>query len=957
MSLPQPPIHELEKAGLETAFDHFTRVLYSTDASIYQIMPLGVVFPRDTSQVIAAAKIAHERKIPLLPRGAGTSLAGQAIGPAIHLDFSRYLDEVITIDPQTRTARVQPGLTLGHLNRVLAPHNLTFGPDPASADRATIGGIIGNNATGAHSIAHGMTHNHIVAAEVVLSNGDVVEFDALEEGTLLSRATRPGREGAIYASLAEILAEFAPEIASCYPQTFRSVAGYNLQLLAEQKKANLAPFFAGAEGTLGIVTAVTLNLVPRPKTQHLYLIHFDELRATLEAVPAILDQTPQPSAVELIDKTLLDRTRSKREYRNLLTFIDGDPKGVLLVEYNDQVGLNAPHNFLKTLGHTIKLTDPSDQEKVWRARKVGLGIILSTPGDTKPHTCIEDASVPVEHLADYALEITQYAQEIGTGETTLYAHASAGCLHIRPMVNLKIQRGVEQIRLLAEKSLELVTQYGGSISGEHGQGIARGEFTERLFGPRLTEAFRKVKAAFDPDHLLNPGKVIDSPRMDDESIMRYGSNYLSPYKPIQTLFNFKTTEGFGGAVEMCNGAGVCRGLEPDTGVMCPSFRATRDEKYSTRGRANALRAAMTGRLGPRGMSSPDLYDVLDLCLSCQACKSECPSTVDMSKLKAEFLYQYYQHHRLPFRSWFFANIEGVSKLAQPMAPLVNALMSSPARKLLQRLGIHPKRQLPAFAHQRFTEWFEEHTTPDSDAQRPKVVFFHDTYMEFNYPHIGKAAVNILEKAGFEVIVLQEKADSGRPAVSKGLLAKAKRLAERNLALLAPYARQGVPIVGCEPSSVVMLVNEYPDLAPGAEAEDVASVAMMLDEFLVREAKKGTLDLVFDNTHRHVLFHAHCQQKANFGAAWTLKLLELIPNCVVEETKAGCCGMAGAFGYETEHYDLSIQIAEEGLAPEVRAADAETIICAAGTSCREQIAHTAEREALHPVEVVAEALVG
>lgn len=985
-------ITKLHTTDLQSAFDHYTRVLYSTDASIYQIMPIGVVWPRDTAEVTAAVEIASRHGVPILPRGAGTSLAGQAVGEALILDFSRYMDGILDVDPRQRVARVQPGLPLGRLNRSLAAHGLTFGPDPASADRATIGGVIGNNATGAHSIIHGMTHDHLLAAEVIFSNGEKAEFDALPGDALAlqERGTHPQREGAVYSAMAKILAEYAPSIASNYPQTFRSVAGYNLKLLAEQKTPNLAPFLAGTEGTLGIITAVTLNLVPLPKTTHLYLIHFDEMRAALESTPEILARKPHPSAVELLDKTILDRVRDKREYRDLLEFIHGDPGGVLLVEYNDRLGLDAPHDFLRGLGDVVPLTDLVDQDKVWRARKVGLGIILSTAGDSKPHSFIEDAAVPVEHLADYALEIKRYAGEIGAGETTLYAHASAGCLHIRPMVNLKTSQGMEQMRLLAEKSLDLVIKYGGTISGEHGEGIARGEFSERLFGPRLTEAFQEIKKAFDPDNLLNPGKVVNPPRMDDESLMRYGSNYITPYAPIETAFNFAGTDGFSGAVELCNGAGVCRGLEPNTGIMCPSFRATRDEKYSTRGRANALRAAMTGELGPGGMSSQDLYDALDLCLSCQACQSECPSSVDMSKLKAEFLHQYYQEHGVPLRAWFFANIEGFSKLAQRFAPLVNAVMSSPAQKLLHRLGIHPQRQMPAFARQRFTDWFAEHsalysiglTQMESDSQlkpprppnsggrltippkfgglggqRPQIVFFHDTYMEFNYPHIGEAAVKILEKAGFEPIVLPQKVDSGRPAVSKGLLKKAQRLAEKNLELLAPYARRGVPIVGCEPSSVVMLVKEYPDLVPGADAEAVAGTAMILDEFLVREAEAGNLDLQFDDTPRKVLFHGHCQQKANFGSEWTRKMLELIPNCVVEETESGCCGMAGAFGYETEHYELSIQIAEMGLAPEVRAAEAETIICAAGTSCREQIAHTTGREAVHPVEVAAGALRG
>ena len=943
----------LKKAGLQTAFDTITRTLYSTDASIYQIMPIGVVWPRNTAEVVSTVKIASLHGVPILPRGAGTSLAGQAIGEAVILDFSRYMDGIISINPQEKTARVQPGVLLGRLNRALAPHSLMFGPNPASGDRATMGGIIGNNATGSHSILYGMTHDHLLGAETVLADASVGDFTAPNGKTSQSEMSF-GPGGKIHQSVKDILARYAAPIASHYPKTFRSVAGYNLNVLAAQKELNLAPLLAGSEGTLGIITAATLNLVPRPKHTYLYVIHFDEMRAALESVPALLETSP--SAVELMDKLLIDLTRGKRAYQEMISFIQGDPQAVLMVEYSGDnlQELTEKLDALTPFGAVVPIPEATQQAQVWEARKMGLGIIQSARGDSKPTAIIEDAAVPVEHLADYALEIRRFGEEIGIESTALYAHASAGCLHIRPMVNLKSERFLEQMRLLGEKSLELVKKYGGTISGEHGQGILRGEFSQSLFGAELNQAFREIKETFDPNYLFNPGKIIDSPSMDTAALLRYGPSYTTPYAPTETVFNFDSDYGFGGAVEMCNGAGVCRKL--DAGVMCPSFQATRDEKHSTRGRANALRAAISGRLGEEGLTSQEVYEVMELCLSCQACHSECPSLVDMSKLKAEFLHQYYQEHGTPLRAWFFANVESFSKLAQPFAPVVNVILGNFGGGLLSPLGIHPQREMPAFARQRFTKWFEEHSSPQSDIPPREVVFFYDTYMEFNYPHIGAAAVKILEEAGFTPIVLKEKVDSGRPAVSKGLLKKAQRLAEKNIALLAPYAKQGIPIVGCEPSSVVMLVKEYPDLVPGADTRAIAEVSLMLDEFLVRESEAGNVTLNFDDSPRRVLFHGHCQQKANFGTEWTRKMLELIPNCTVEETESGCCGMAGAFGYEKEHYELSIQIAEMGVAPEVRAANAETIICAVGTSCREQIGHTTERVALHPIEVMADSLV-
>jgi len=500
-------------------------------------------------------------------------------------------------------------------------------------------------------------------------------------------------------------------------------------------------------------------------------------------------------------------------------------------------------------------------------------------------------------------------------------------------------------------------EYGGPTSGEHAEGLARGEFSEKLFGPEVVKAFEEVKAAFDPQNLMNPGKVVGAPRMDDEATLRFGSDYELPYEPEETVFNFTNDFGFAAGVEMCNGAGVCRKL--DEGVMCPSFKALRDETHSTRGRANALRSGMMGLLGPEGMTSKEVYDVLDLCLSCHACKSECPSAVDMAKLKAEFLYQYQQKHGIPLRSQVFANIAKLNKLGQPFAPLTNLFLRGPGKLVMSALGVESKRSLPVYAPQTFSQWHQQQGVRGNGtklADRKQVIFFHDTFTEHNDPHIGRAAIKVLRAAGHEPFILPEKACCGRPAVSKGLLDEALKLAKHNVALFAPYAKQGIPIVGCEPSCMAMLVDDYQDLVPGEDARAVATNSMMLDMFLVNEAEKGDLNLVFDGRPRHVLFHGHCQQKATFGTANTIKMLEMIPNCTVEEIDSGCCGMAGSFGYEKEHYDLSIQLAEMSLAPAVRAASEDTIICAMGTSCRDQIQHTTGRGALHPIEILAEAII-
>jgi len=947
-------LFDLRQAVQEVASDKITRLLYSTDASIYQIMPVGVIWPRDKNEVAAVVEIARKHNTPVLPRGAGSSLAGQAIGKALIVDFSRHMDQVLDLNPERNSVTIQPGVVLGTLNRNLDEHGLMFGPDPASADRATLGGVIGNNATGAHSILYGMAHDHLLEIEAVLSDASQVNFQAVNKNELKAKGLLNSLEGKIYRALPLILDQYQEAISTHYPDTFRNVAGYNLNVLAQQQKTNPAVLLAGSEGTLGIITSAKLNLVPQPDNTFLYLVHFPDLKGALESVPAILETNP--SAVELIDRMLIQLSKANPAYRSLLSAVQGDPAAVLAVEYQgeDIRQLSGNEGFLSNFGLTIPLPDKNQQDQIWKARKVGLGILQSIRGDAKPTTFIEDAAVPVKHLASYALEIKRFANEIGVGSIAFYAHASAGCLHIRPQVNLKNENGLKQMRLLAEKSLELVLKFGGTTSGEHGEGISRGEFMKQLYGPELTEAFRQVKEAFDPDCLFNPGKIINPPPMDSSHLLRYGPDYRALHKPQKTLLDFRNDQGFDRAVEMCNGASICRQLEG--GVMCPSFQVSRDEKHSTRGRANLLRAAMTGKLGPEGMASTDLYEALDLCLSCQACLNECPSAVDMSKLKAEFLYQYYKVHGIPIRNRIFANIAQISKLVQPFSFLVNPLLKGPARRLLSVAGIHPERAMPPFAGETFTSWYGKQPHSGNSQKNRQVVFFHDTYLEYNYPHIGQAVVKIFEKAGLDLIVLNEKVDSGRPAFSKGMLEKARNLAIQNLEILAPYAEKGIPIVGCEPSVVVMLKKEYQDLVPGSASDLIAESALMVEEYLVREIEGGKIGFQFDDQPRCVLYHGHCQQKANFGTEDTLKLLGTLPGCKVKEIDAGCCGMAGAFGYEKEHYKFSVEIAELAVAPKVREADPEVIICASGTSCREQIQHTADRVAIHPLELFAKALV-
>ena len=933
--------------------DAFTRTLYSTDASIYQIEPLGVVIPRNHEDVLAAVEIAARHRVPVLPRGSGSSLAGQTVGTALVIDFSRHLDQLFEVNTEENWALVQPGMVLDAFNKRVAPLGLQYGPDPASSDRATFGGMMGNNSAGSHSILYGLTVDHIQDVSAVLSDGTAARFGPLSKAELAAKLELSGMEGDIYRGIAGIVERNEDEIKTGYPKTWRRVSGYNLDRLVGKGLFNLASLITGSEGTLATVTEMRVGLVPLPKRTALLVIHFDDLIAALGITPRLLEM--KPSAVELMDGLLLGLTRSVPAYARHLDFVQGQPEALLMVEVygEDERELNARLDALEVMlkregvsGAFVRATDPAQIASIWYVRKVGLGLLMGIKGDFKPIPFIEDAAVPVEHLAEYIERVQNLAAEHDT-RVAYYAHASAGVVHVRPLINLKNEQGVLRMQAIAEGSFEMVAGYGGAISGEHGDGLVRSMFNEQVFGPTLYQAFREVKSAFDPHNVMNPGKVVDAPAMTES--LRYGPDYH--VRQIETTFDFSVEHGYDRAIEMCNGAGVCRRV--DVGTMCPSFHATRQEEHSTRGRANLLRAAISGLLPPETYSSQRMFEALDLCLECKACQAECPSGVDMAKLKAEWLSHYYAEQGVPLGARVFANIHTLNRIGSAFAPLSNWVARlAPVRWLVEKtLGVDRRRTLPEFTRQPFDRWFRRREVV-GQGSRGKVLLFHDTFMTYNEPQIGVATTELLEAAGFEVILAEGRKCCGRPMISKGLLKQAKANAEHNVELLAGYARQGIPIVGCEPSCILTIRDDYLGLVPGDEAQAVADNTYTLEEFLSEQVDTSEL---FGDEQAELLLHGHCHQKALIGTGPALNALGQPSNYSVQEIPSGCCGMAGSFGYEQGHYELSEQIGELSLLPAVRDAGDDVQIVAAGMSCRQQIAHFTQREARHPALVLREAL--
>jgi FAD/FMN-containing dehydrogenase/Fe-S oxidoreductase len=949
-------------------FDAASRLLYSTDASMYQVEPIGVVTPRDADDVRAAVDVARAHQVALLPRGGGTSLTGQTVNHALVLDFTQHMNEVLEVNREELWARVQPGLVQDELNHHVRPLGLLFGPDTSTSNRATLGGMMGNNSGGSHSLAYGLTVDHVLEIRALLADGTEVVFGELTPAEFEAKTRTPGLEGRIYQEIAAIRETYAGEIRARYPRHWRRVAGYNLNELigfgvrphsyagggnGAPRPLSMARLVVGSEGTLLTILEAKVRLVERPKATAVDVIHYHDLQEALESSQAILETGPY--AVEVTDKLILDLARANIEQSRRMGWVQGDPAAIMLVEYTGESEAEAKAK-VETLerrrardrfGYAAHAAfDPGEQRSIWNLRKAGLGLLLGMKGDKKPIAFVEDTCVEPRHLAQFVPRFKDiFAKHDTVG--AYYGHCSVGCLHIRPVIDLKTPRGLDQVRAIADEITALVVEFNGTISSEHGDGRARSPFLERMYGPTLMAAFRRLKRAFDPDNRMNPGNIVDSPGILEN--LRYGVAYRT-WEPV-TLLDFSAQGGFAASVEMCNGVGVCR--KKLEGTMCPSYMATRDEEHSTRGRANALRAVLSGRLPAAEFTGERLHEVMDLCLECKGCKAECPANVDMAKLKYEFLYHYYRANGLPLRNRLFGRIERLNRVLSRVPTIANWMTSVPFNRWLMEkvVGIDRRRPLPPLATQTFTDWFARHQLPPM-APRGDVVLFHDTFVTYNTPEIGRAAVELLETAGYRVVLVDRKC-CGRPLISKGMLDEARAHAAWNVERLFPYARRGVAIVGLEPSCLLTLRDEWVDLLRSDEARAVAAQSALLEQFLLRERERG-LTLPFTPGPREALLHGHCHQKAMVGTAPTVAVLQWA-GYKVTEVDSGCCGMAGSFGFEAEHYDISVQLGNRRLAPAVKAAGAATEVVAPGISCRQQIQHLAGRRARHPAEVLRDAL--
>jgi len=937
----------------DVRFDTYSRLLYSTDASMYQMEPIGVVIPRHADDVRTAIEIANRHATPLLPRGGGTSLTGQTVNRALVMDFTPHMAGVLEVNKEELWARVQPGLVQDELNHHVRPLGLLFGPDTSTSNRATIGGMLGNNSGGSHSIAYGLTIDHAIELQTILADGTRAVFGELTPAAFEAKTRAPGLEGEIYRTVARIRDQYRDEIARRYPKHWRRVCGYNLDELIKDRPLNMARLIVGSEGTFLTVVEAKVRLVRRPPKTAVDVIHYHDMQEALESSQTILETGPY--AVELTDKMILDLARGNIEQSKRMGFVQGDPKAILIVEYagESDAEVKAKVEALEArrqrgrFGYAAHIAlDAGEQQSIWKLRKAGLGLLLGMKGEAKPIAFVEDTAVDPKHLPEFVPRFRDIMRKHGA-EGAYYGHCSVGCLHIRPVIDLKTARGLEQVEAMAGDIFDLVLEYGGAISSEHGDGRARSPFLERVYGPVIMRAFREIKSAFDPRNLMNPGNIVAAVGVTEH--LRYGPTYKT-WEP-KTLLDFSSQGGFAAAVEMCNGVGVCR--KKLEGTMCPSYMATRDEEHTTRGRANALRAVLSGRVPSSDFAGKRLYEVMDLCLECKGCKAECPSNVDMAKLKYEFLNHYHSVHGLPLRNRLFGHIAKVSAWGSRLAPLSNWLAASrPNRLLMEKLfGIDPRRPLPAFARETFTAWFDRRR-PRRDAPRGGVVLFHDTFVTYNAPDVGRAAVELLEAAGYAV-ELVDKICCGRPLISKGMLGVAKSHAEWNVARLAPLVARGLPIVGLEPSCLLTLRDEYVDLLRTDDAQEVARASFLLDEFLLRERSRG-LTLPFKAGPRRAVLHGHCHQKALVGTAPTVAALTWA-GFQVSEVDSGCCGMAGSFGFEKEHYDISVTLGNRRLAPAVKAAPEDAEVIAPGISCRQQIQHLTGRRAKHPAEVLRESL--
>jgi len=942
----------------DVLFDAFSRGRYSTDASIYQVEPIGVFIPRTEEDTRTALQIAVDEGVPILPRGAGTSQCGQTVGAALIIDCSKYLCDVISVDARRRVATVQPGLVLDHLNARLRAHDLWFPVDVSTSAQATIGGMSGNNSCGSRSVRYGNMVHNVLAVDAWLSTGEEFRFGPSAELT-----QTPAGYRALVEKIHAIVRRETAEIKTRWPSVLRRVQGYNLDMIqpggqGQMRDHNLAHLLVGSEGTLAFSRRIELKLSAIPPHKVLGVVHFPTFYQAMDLTRHIA--TLGADAVELVDRTMIDLARGNAAFRPVVDrFLRGAPEAILLVEFagEDKNALLARLVRLDELmadlglpGSVVQIVEPGLQKQIWEVRKAGLNIMMSMKGDGKPVSFIEDCAVPLEHLAEYTDRLTKVFEKHGT-RGTWYAHASVGTLHVRPVLDMR-RDGAEKMRLIAEEACALVKEFKGAFSGEHGDGLVRSEWIEPILGTRLTAALAEVKALLDPKGLMNPGKIVRPERMDDRSLFRYKPGYQAQH--IHTALDWSAWGGFAPAVEMCNNNGHCRKF--DAGTMCPSFRATGDEQHLTRGRANTLRLAISGQLGAHALVSDAMRETLELCVSCKGCRRECPTGVDMARMKIEFQHHYGKRHGISLRQKMIAYLPRYAPIASKFGPLLNLRNRVPGAPWVSEklFGLSARRSLP--------RWSTGRLPSSGRVQRDKkAVLFIDTFNRYFEPENACAAADVLQAAGYQVDIAAP-ADKGRPLccgrtfLAAGLVEEAKAEARRMLQSLRPYVEQGVAVVGLEPSCLLTLRDEYLAMGLGDEAVRLSELAMLFEEFIAAQADAGLLRLeLVPLATSSALVHGHCHQKAFDAMPAVSKVLAMIPQLRVQTIESGCCGMAGSFGYEAEHFDVSLKMAELSVLPAVREANADTILVADGTSCRHQIHDASGRAAVHVAQLLRMAL--
>lgn len=936
--------------------DQFSIGRYATDASIYQIVPRGVVVPKSAADIEACITFARETGISVLPRGGGTSQCGQAVGPSLVMDQTKYLNKIISLNVEERRCVVEPGIVLDELNRTLKPHGLWFPVDVSTASRATIGGMTANNSCGGRSLRYGTMRDNVIAIDAILASGEKLRFDA-------DNQLGPGTE--LKSELLALGAREEEEIVARFPDLLRRVGGYNIDaLMPRAAPQNLAHLLVGSEGTLACFTQIELKLAPLPSAKLVSACHFPTFRAAMESVQHIVPLGPQ--AVELVDDTMIALGRQIPLFRGTIErFVKGDPAALLLVEFakddpdENVQKLDELHGLMGDLGYSfepghrkpggsVPIPDAKLQTEIAEFRKAGLNIMMSMKEEGKPVSFVEDCAVPLPALADYTAGLTEIFEKHGT-KGTWYAHASVGCLHVRPVLNVKQDKDVAAMRAIAEECFDLVKSYKGSHSGEHGDGIVRSEFHEKMFGPRIVSAFNEVKSLFDPDNMFNPGKIVQPHRMDDRSLFRYAPDYA--VEPFETKLDWSSWSGAGGgfqgAVEMCNNNGACRKLAG--GVMCPSFRATRNERDTVRGRANALRLAISGQLGPGALTSDEMLESLKLCTSCKGCYRECPTGVDMARMKIEVLAARRSLKGLSFPDKLVGYLPKYAPFLSKAPFLANIRNRLPGIAALTEgiTGINRNRDIPTFSSRPFRD-------SEAGAEDPDVILFADTFNRYFDPETLRAAIDLLRLAGLKVQTARpltggRALDCGRTFLSVGAVDEARREAERLIASILPHARRGVPVIGLEPASILGLKDEIPAMLPGADTELVARNAKLFEEFFVSDQRTRTLPL--KPLGRKILLHGHCHQKAHDVLNYTQEALKLIPGAEISLIETSCCGGAGSFGFGKETAEISLRMAEQSLFPAIRGAEPGTLIAASGFSCRHQIASGLGSSALHAAEIL------